>query len=162
MYQIEKYRKRSNIHSMGSMIHFSTFFLHLTAYMVVWFSRRVFSFIIAKFFPLFFVFIMSFWKNNKKEITNFHLPILIQHYNATCVEMYIQQVTTTCMTIIICDSRIFFPLHYQLHTLYMTYKNSIYWDPIKIQMLNNGSNMCINCMLWFSSYFKNQFRFYSK
>ena len=74
-----------------------------------------FSFIIAKFFPLFFVFIMSFWKNNKKEITNFHLPILIQHYNATCVDVH---TTTTCMTIIICDSRIFFPLHYQLHTLY--------------------------------------------
>ena len=41
---------------------FQLFFLHLTAYMVVWFFPRVFSFIIAKFFPLFFVFIMSFWK----------------------------------------------------------------------------------------------------
>ena len=159
MYQIEKYRKRSNIHSMGSMIHFSTFFFAFDCLYRVCLFRRVFSFIIAKFFPLFFVFTMSFWKNNKKEITNFHLPILIQHYNATCVDVH---TTTTCMTIIICDSRIFFPLHYQLHTLYMTYKNSIYWDPIKIQMLNNGSNMCINCMLWFSSYFKNQFRFYSK
>ena len=94
-------------------------FLHLTAYMVVWFFRRVFSFIIAKFFPLFFVFTMSFWKNNKKEITNFHLPILIQHYNATCVDVH--TTTTTCMTIIICDSRIFFPLHYQLHILYIWY-----------------------------------------
>ena len=70
------------------------------------------------FFHCFLFSLCHFEKNNKKEITNFHLPILIQHYNATCVDVH---TTTTCMTIIICDSRIFFPLHYQLHTLYIWY-----------------------------------------